>query len=134
MFGRNLQRQAPNRPIATQLINGIIDAVERLQRMRVGSGLALTEVAGTPYLRLDPSTPLILHAVSGASGIGIATSTSQMTSGTVTLRDSPSDGSLSTSTSTITAWSKDTVSAVGNYKELLLCWDGNKYVVFWEQC
>lgn len=79
-------------------------------------------------------TPIIFHAVNTGSAIAAATSSTQMTSGTITFYTSDNTGLL-TIANTQTVWNKSTTGTVLAGDPLMVCQDAQgQFIVFWEPC
>lgn len=77
---------------------------------------------------------LPIHAKTGGSGIGAASSVTQMTSATVTIWTCDDSGALSATTSTVTCWNKSTTAVGANKHILMQAVAGVGYVCIWEEC
>lgn len=134
MFGKDLKKQRARKPVVAKNINQFIAPVSGLMKFRVGSGLSMKWLNGTPIPSANPEA-VILEAKTGGSGIAVASSDTQMTSGTVEVWNCDSSGTLTDGLRTVTAWNKDTASAVGANKQVLLMKNrAGLWVVVWEQC
>jgi hypothetical protein len=88
MFGRKLDAQRPGRPVSAGVISEAVGAAQRLMKLRVGAGLGMQWVNGTPLIWAVP--PLVLAhfwttatiALGSKSGTTVSNSTLHQGSGT----------------------------------------------------
>ena len=79
------------------------------------------------------SQPYAIHIKTGGSGVGAASSVTQMTSGTVAIWNADDAGALSDSGDTETVWNKATTALAANKHGLAVLAIGG-YVVDWIEC
>lgn len=100
----------------------------------------VVEAAEAKYVNGPPLSPgaslatgvCLVHAKTGGSGIGAASSDTQMTSGTVEIMVPNITGALQPSGISVTCWNKETSGAVGNNKHILMALSPCGYVCLWE--
>lgn len=133
--GRSTPRQRPGRPVPARTLNRLGESADGSQRLRVGRGLALRWVAGSPVIRLAAALNRVRLAVSGPTGIPAANaSTNAPGSGTVTVYKS-NDGAPAAAApaTTVTAYNW-APTAVGDGKNLVIVEIDGDWYVLWEAC
>jgi hypothetical protein len=95
MFGRNFDKQRAGRPVRARTLNRPIAEVERLARLRVGTGLAQTLLNGIPLLRAFVSDTLLARIAGQAAGSALYAWQEVSLDGTGTFVDGARSGSTS---------------------------------------
>jgi hypothetical protein len=131
----------PSRPVpdprkGSRVIDWAQSIADTLCRVRPieGVGVVIEETPGGTIIHaLDAD--VMVEAKTGASGIAVASSATQYTSGTVDVYQCSSSGALTSAGYTVTAWNKDTANAVGNNKHIWIAKNrAGLWCVVWEQC